>query len=155
MLKNIDKTRLRRLHARVVDYRNRRLVAPFGVTREPSEIQMILGALDDGYVVHLRKALENAKNTFGSRPRWRAIICEAELALHLWEGFEAKHGTGCLVNIDKWLKCSPAWLIGEETIAHARRLLAIHGEENREAVLSFALWVSPTIASSEAGMIGC
>lgn len=154
MLKNIDKTRLRRLHARVADYRHRRLEAPFGVTKEPFEIQMLLGALDDGYVAHLRRALESAKKAVGSRAKWRAVIREAELALHLWEGFESDHGIGCLVNVDKWLKCSPAWLIGDETIVHVRHLLAVHGEEYREEVLSFSLWVSPRMETSKSVMKG-
>ncbi|MFJ1312133.1 hypothetical protein [Rhizobium sp. NFACC06-2] len=148
MLKNIDKIRLLKLRSRVADYRHRRLEAPFGVTKEPFEIQMVLGALDDGYVAHLRSALESSKKAVGGRPKWRAVIREAELALRLWEEFEAGHGTGCLVNIEKWLKCSPAWLIGGETIIHARRLVAEHGEEYREEALSFSLWVKPERAGS-------
>ncbi|MGO7632677.1 hypothetical protein [Rhizobium leguminosarum] len=63
MLKKTDKTRLLKLRARVVDCRQRRLEAPFGVTNEPFEIQMVLGALDDGYVAHLRPALDSAKKS--------------------------------------------------------------------------------------------
>jgi hypothetical protein len=101
---------------------------------------MVLGAIDDGYVAHLRPAIESTQKALGGRRGWNAFIREAELSLRLWEEFEEKHGKGCLVNIDKWLKCSPAWVIGTETIANARRLIAEHGEGYRQEALTFSLW---------------
>lgn len=143
MLKKIEKTRLLKLCERVAEYRHRRLEAPFGVTQEPFEIQMVLGALDDGYVAQLRPAIESTKKTLSAQSRWNAVVRDAELALRLWEEFEKEHGKGCLVNIDKWLKCSPAWVIGSETIVHARRLVAEHGERYRQEALTFSMWFKP------------
>lgn len=139
-MKKLEYESLRKFRAEVLDYNERRGRAVFGLTEEPIAIQQIYGASHDGYVLLLRAAIRDAKGDQTCVAEWSSTIEVAEQVVTLWEQFECHYGSGCLVDIQKWLNCSPRWLIGEETIANAEMLIAKHGYAFRLSVLSFDYW---------------